>query len=326
MNGATVGKLYAGGCRKHLALLLIVFLLAPLIIVEPLPVTAQEPPLVQFSDVTYSVDENAGSATITVTLSIPPSDTATVDYVTSDGTATAGIGPDYDYIASSGSLTFGAQETSKTFTVTITDDSLDEFDETANLALSNANGAILGNDSTATLTIADNDGPIVAFSSATYDVAENIVLATITVSLSAPSVQTVAVDYASSDESASAGYDYNSTLGTLVFNPGDIIKTFTIPITDDSIDEVNETLHLQLSNADNAVLGDPIAATVTIADNDGPTVAFTAASFSASEGVGFATITVTLNASSPQAVTVDYATSNGTAVAGEGPGYDYVTS
>src|SRR5262249_36916776 len=68
--------------------------------------------------------------------------------------ATAGS----DYTATSGTLSFGIGETSKTFTVPITDDTLVEGNETVNLTLTSpTNGATLGTQNTATLTIVDND-------------------------------------------------------------------------------------------------------------------------------------------------------------------------
>ncbi|MGH9202043.1 MAG: Ig-like domain-containing protein, partial [Vicinamibacterales bacterium] len=73
------------------------------------------PPSAQFSAATYSVFESAGTATITVTLNTTPTQTATVNYATSDGTATAGS----DYTAASGTLTFLANQVSKTFSVPI---------------------------------------------------------------------------------------------------------------------------------------------------------------------------------------------------------------
>ena len=72
-----------------------------------------------------------------VSLSRAASGTVTVDYATSDGSATAGA----DYTAASGTLTFAAGETEKTVSVPVLDDSIDEGEETFTLRLSNATGA-----------------------------------------------------------------------------------------------------------------------------------------------------------------------------------------
>ena len=96
--------------------------------------------------------EEAANATLAfaVTLDRPPSGTVTVDYATTDGTATAGS----DYTATSGTLTFAAGETGKTVSVPVLDDAHDEGSET--LTLSNASGAYLA-DGTATGTIENTD-------------------------------------------------------------------------------------------------------------------------------------------------------------------------
>ena len=112
-------------------------------------------PRVYFSDSTYEQNEGVGMATITVTLDAAPFVTVTVEYATTDGTATAGS----DYTATSGTLTFNPGETSKTFNVSIKEDSLDEGDETINLALSSPSHAALGTSASATLIITDNDPP-----------------------------------------------------------------------------------------------------------------------------------------------------------------------
>jgi len=78
----------------------------------------------------------------------------TIEYVTADGTATAGA----DYTATSGTLTFATGQADRTFTVPILDDGLHEDDETVALSLSNPGGdAALGAPSSATLTIFDDD-------------------------------------------------------------------------------------------------------------------------------------------------------------------------
>jgi RHS repeat-associated protein len=81
---------------------------------------------------------------------------------------------------------------------------------------------------------------------------------------SASSSQTITVDYASSDGTATAGSDYNAVSGTLTFSPGDTTKTFQVPITDDDVSESNETVNLTLSNPTNATIGTSGNATLTI--------------------------------------------------------------
>jgi CSLREA domain-containing protein len=108
----------------------------------------------QFSAAGYSVAENGGTATITVNRTAGSSGTVTVHYATSNGTATAG----QDYTSASGTLTFAPGVTSQTFTIPILDDTLAEPNETVNLTLSGpTGGASLGTQSTAVLTILDND-------------------------------------------------------------------------------------------------------------------------------------------------------------------------
>jgi Calx-beta domain-containing protein len=109
---------------------------------------------VRFSSATYTVNESGGEATITVTRQ-GGTETGTVSYSTSNGTAIAGM----DYTATSGLLLFGENETSKSFDVTILNDTALEADESINLSLTNPSLSFtLGNPSTATLTIVDNDG------------------------------------------------------------------------------------------------------------------------------------------------------------------------
>ena len=283
---------------------------------DDVTVTVQDDdqPSVSFSDATYSVAEGDASATITATLSAAPLVTATVAFGTADDTATAGS----DYTAASGTLTFAPGVTSQTFTVSVTDDSTDEDDETVSLTLSDPANATLGSTDTAALTITDNDDPpTVQFSTSAYAVAESVGSATVTATLSAASGLTATVAYATSDGTATAGSDYTAASGTLTFAPGVTSRTFTVPITDDTTDEAGETVSLALSGPSNATLGTTDTATLTIADNESaPTVAFSASTYAVAEGGGSAIITATLSAASGVTATVAYATSDGTATAG----------
>jgi hypothetical protein len=109
-----------------------------------------------FSASTYSGAENAGSVTITVTRTANTNVAASVNYATSNGSAIAGS----DYTAASGTFNFAAGETSKSFVVSISNDTVVESDETVAMALSSPTaGATLGTPSTATLTIVSDDLP-----------------------------------------------------------------------------------------------------------------------------------------------------------------------
>ena len=77
----------------------------------------------------------------------------------------------------------------------------------------------------------------------------------------------VTVDYATSDGTAQAGVDYTATSGTLTFDAGDTEKTVEVPVLDDSHDEGDEALTLQLSNASGGRLADA-EATGTIENTD----------------------------------------------------------
>ena len=101
------------------------------------------------NDVT--VNEAAGTATFTVTRAGATGAAATVDYATSGGTATLGT----DFTATNGSLTFAIGETTKTFTVAITDDSVFEGSEDFTVTLSNASGATIS-DASGVGTIKDD--------------------------------------------------------------------------------------------------------------------------------------------------------------------------
>jgi len=93
--------------------------------------------------------------------------------------------------------------------------------------------------------------------------------AAFTVSLSKASSQTVTVDYATADGTATAGADYQTTRGTLTFAPGETSKIVTVPVIDDIVDEPDETFLVNLSNPTNATISDA-QGTGTITDDDPP--------------------------------------------------------
>ena len=115
------------------------------------------PGTIQFSAATYSVAENGGSATITVTRVGGTDGTAFVSYSTTSGTAVAGT----DYTPTTGTLTFAPGQTSQTFTVPVRDDGVfQSFNKTFTVALSNVSGGpSLGTPTTAVVTMIEADTP-----------------------------------------------------------------------------------------------------------------------------------------------------------------------
>src|SRR4029077_1316046 len=124
--------------------------------------------------------------------------------------------------------------TSATFTVPIIDDGGSENDATVNLTLSAAGGgATLGATSLATLTIQEPSFGTLAFSSASYSIAEAATSATITVTRTGGSDHQVTVHYATSDGTATQPTDYTAASGNLTLTAGQTSATFTVPIIDD---------------------------------------------------------------------------------------------
>jgi hypothetical protein len=140
---------------------------------------ADEVTSLQFSSGTYSVAENVGGGTVTITVTrtAGTGNAATVQYATSDGSATGGATctGTTDYVNASNTLNFAAGDTSRTFNVTICPDTTFEPNETVTLTLSNATGSILGSPNPATLTITNDDPNDVTFNASgnlaagTYD-------------------------------------------------------------------------------------------------------------------------------------------------------------
>jgi Calx-beta domain-containing protein/cadherin-like protein/Big-like domain-containing protein/uncharacterized protein DUF4214 len=172
-----------------------------------------------------------------------------------------------------------------------------------------------------TFTITVNSGGTLQFSAATYTVAENAGPAVITINRVGGSAATATVQIATSNGTATAGSDYTAVSQTVTFNDGETSKTVNVPITDDLLNEPDETVNLTLSNAGgSATLGSPATAVLTITNDDpaGGYIKFSAPNYNVNEG-GVATITAQRVGTLTQAVTVDYATTDNSDPAAQQP-------
>jgi hypothetical protein len=288
----------------------------------------------QFAQSTLNVGEAAGTATITVTRTQGNAGAISVPVVIAPSSAVRNS--DYSISAAqpvgvtvanntpNGSdtvtLNFADGETSKTFDITLNNDTVDEIDEALNLTLSTpTGGATLGGESTLVLTIVDNDeAPTLSINDVTLPEGNNSSTAfTFNVTLSAASGKTVTVNFATANDSATSASDFVARAGTLTFAPGQTTQTVAVEANGDTLVENDETFFLDLSNAANATLDDSQGIGNITNDEVAPTISI--AGVSQQEGNRGNTdfvFVVTLSNASSQNVTVNFVTEDGTATAG----------
>lgn len=274
-----------------------ILILGALALLPAIPAAASDdddngsrPGTLKFDEREFVAIEGNGSAVVTVERSRGEAGSVSVQYATANGTATAG----QDYTAVSGTLSWGpGDESRRTITIPILDDSTSEGSETVRLVLSNPTGGAVLDDErgTAVLRIVENgnggdddddddDGGnnggsrpgTFKFDERSFQGIEGRGSATVVVERSQGERGAVSVQYSTEALSATAGADFTPVSGTLTWAAGDgRSKTFEIPIRDDNAQEGNETIRVVLSNpTGGAVLDDERAtAIVTVLDGDG---------------------------------------------------------
>ena len=253
----------------------------------------------------------------------------TLSYATMDDSAVAVAGDDYNTMGA-GTITLSPGKTSETIVISILEDSAIEGAETFTVVLSSAPAGVSFNPTVATVRIIDNDAAdpdpiVIGFVPETYAVSEGAGKVTLTVELrSGVLTQDVTLSYATMDDSAVAGDDYNTMgAGTITLSPGKTSETIVISILEDSAIEGAETFTVVLSSAPVGVSFNPTVATVRIIDNDAAdpdpiVIGFVPETYAVSEGAGKVTLTVELRSGVlTQDVTLSYATMDDSAVAGD---------
>lgn len=238
---------------------------------------------IKFDEESFEVIEEAGVASIQIERSQGEDGSASVQFSTGGGTATAG----QDYTAVSQTLSWGSGDGSdRTVLIPILNDSTAEGVETIQLTLSNPTGGVTisSERGTSVLRILSSDGGsgggggngggggggdddgggggsrpgTLKFDEREFIAIEGNGAAIITVERSRGEAGTVSVSYSTANGTATAGQDYTPASGTLTWGPGDESRrTITIPILDDASSEGSETVLLSLSNpTGGAVLDD----------------------------------------------------------------------
>lgn len=193
---------------------------------------------------------------------------------------------------------------------------------TGNATYNASTGAGTTNGSTGSygVMVAESTAPVVNLTGATSvasPAANATTTVTYTVSFDLAITSPVTVDFATADGSAKAALDYRATSGTLTFNPGDTSRTVSVVILNDAAATGATSFSLTLSNAS----GGAVIATSSVATSIyKPVISIAGPSSTPAEPrpgqTSTVTFTVTLDQASTSEVDVNYATADGTALAG----------
>ncbi len=236
---------------------------------------------------------------------------ASVDFATANGTATA----PGDYASSSGTLSFAADETTKTITVFVNGDLTFEADETFFVNLSNASGATIADDQGVGTIVNDDAAPTLSIDDVSKAEGNSGTTAfTFTVTRTGATELPASVDFATANGTATQPGDYASAGGTLSFAPGETTKTLTVLVNGDSVFELSESFFVNLSNPSGATIADDQALGTIVNDDAAPS--FSVDDVSKAEGNGGTTeftFTVTKTGATELSSRVNFETANGTA-------------
>jgi len=303
-------------------------------------------PTVEISDATIQEGNAATTMTFTVKLRSGGQDTANevedieVKFHTVAGTArdtASGLfAVDFNKI-DNGSITFAKGETSKTFTIQIAGDSVDEHDETFTVVIDSAKtvvpqGApsgtqpvdIVVTDGTAIGTIIDNDNaPVLTIGDLTVDegsfgnatIKPKLELRVASGGAATHSEKDIVVTVTTVPGTANLGVDFTGpTTQTITIPAGTTTFDLNYEIIGDTIREADETFTLVLSNPQNTTLADG-GSKVTIKNDDAvPLLSISNVTMvEADSGLSDMTFTVSLQGATDQPVTVNFKTGNGTA-------------
>lgn len=235
-------------------------------------VLAVRPGQLQFASSTHSFNENDGQVTIEVSRVAGSYGSISVDYQITDDTTLY----DEDYQATqTGTLTWNAEETTKTIVLNIEDDQIYEgVDEYLSITLYNPvpNYVLIGTPEKVTISIIDNESPLAGafqFAQSEYLVQEPDGELTVTINRILGSAGEVSVSYQTLAHTATADDDYTAVSSLLTWADGDEAdKQLTIPILDNDQFEDPERFTLVLTAPINAALGTQYFATVLIEDDD----------------------------------------------------------
>jgi len=265
-----------------------------------------------------SIAEAAGVSTVTATLSSASASNVVVT-LTASGTATGG---GTDYTLSSSTITITAGQLTGTATVTAVQDVQVDPAETVTLDITSVSNATESGTQQVTVTILDDDLPTVTLGVSVASIAEAAGVSTVTATLSTASTSNVVVTLTASGTATGGGTDYALSSSTITIPAGQLTGTATVTAVQDVLVDPAETVILDITGVSNATESGTQQVTITILDDDLPTVTLAASVASIAEAAGVSTVTATLSSTSASNVVVTL-TASGTATGG---GTDYTLS
>lgn len=267
-------------------------------------------PLIDFTTSSEQVSEGVGVVTVGIQLEYPAPGPANIPLVFS-GSAVKDT-----HFSAPDQVSVSPGDTAISFQINVIDDLSINANRDLIISFGEPEGLTLGNQTTFTLDIIDNDNlPTANFSAPNQSLAESVGSGAITVNLSKTYSLDVTIPLVVSG-SAQNPADHNLISQDLVILAGQTSGMISFNIVNDNFDEDNEIIQVNMGAPTNANLGSTSTQTITIQDNDPlPTVQFQSISQTVSEGVGTVNISAQLGAVSGRSVVVPFSVS-GTATFG----------
>ena len=229
-----------------------------------LTITDDDPPEVSFGQSAYTVAEG-GMVSVEVKLTSAPASAVTVPVTHTPQGATSSA----DYSGVPANVMFSAGETSKAFTFTATQDTVDDDGESVLLTFGTLPATVqTGTTTETTVNITDDDAAEVSFGQSAYTVAEGGMVS-VEVKLTSAPASAVTVPVTHTPQGATSSADYSGVPANVMFSAGETSKAFTFTATQDTVDDDGESVLLTFGTLPATVqTGTTTESTVTITDDD----------------------------------------------------------
>jgi len=244
---------------------------------------------------------NTGTRTLTFTVALSQSNKVpvSVDFATSNASASAGV----DYVAQAGTLNFAANQLTRTIDIVINGDMAFENDETFGLSLSNPLGAGIGLGNALGTIQNDDAAPVISIEGLRVIEGDSgFSNALISVRRSGLTELNASVTF-TTETGTALGSDFEVTAGLLTFSRTETLKFALVRIIGDQTIEPDESFAVRLSAPISATIAGTGAGAVVIVNDDGEVVQFASCGARVEESIGSYTASVTRTGNNPLNVT-----------------------